>query len=165
MACVIEYPPDFGRAADLKKHIRYVHEGVKNHKCEKCGKAFTKPGELKIHISSVHEGVKNHKCNICGKTFSQAGNLNKHSCVHEKVKNHKCVTCDKAFGMSGSLKRHIRTVHAEMKNQKLRYPTPHPKNDEHTKAPISNEHNIKTEFLDSKINILHSDIEIKEEPI
>ena len=109
--------------------------------------------------------MKNHKCNICGKTFSHAGSLNKHSYVHKKVKNHKCVTCDKAFGMSGSLKRHIRTVHAEIKNQKLRHLTPHPKNDEHTTAPILNEHNIKTEFLDMELNVLHSDIEIKEEPI
>ena len=48
---------NFGRAADLKKHIRYVHEGLKNHKCETCGKAFSQLHHLKGHIRSVHQGT------------------------------------------------------------------------------------------------------------
>ena len=47
----------------LKKHINSVHEGLKNHKCNLCDKAFSQPSDLKFHI---HEGQKNHKCDLCG---------------------------------------------------------------------------------------------------
>ena len=72
---------------------------------------------------------------------------------------------------------HVKTIHERVKhkkaknyesdknNKKFRYLTPHLKNDEHTVVPISNEHNIKTEFVDTELNIVHSDIEIKEEPV
>ena len=47
----------FGENDDLRKHIRSVHEGIKNHVCETCGKAFSENRNLKKHILSVHDGV------------------------------------------------------------------------------------------------------------
>ena len=38
----------------LKRHILQVHEGIKNHKCEFCGKSFVQSGTLNRHIQSVH---------------------------------------------------------------------------------------------------------------
>ena len=39
---------------------------------------FSQGGNMRTHIKSVHEGQKDFKCNYCGKNFSQAGNVRKH---------------------------------------------------------------------------------------
>ena len=70
----------------LKDHINYVHEGVKNSKCEICGKAFRDTGTLKIHMKNVHEGVKNYKCDSCCKSFKGFSGLRYHiKSVHEGI--------------------------------------------------------------------------------
>ena len=50
----------FSEAGTLKKHVKAVHEGVRNHVCNHCEKSFSQAGHLKIHIKAVHEGVKDH---------------------------------------------------------------------------------------------------------
>ena len=59
----------FSRAGDLKKHVEFVHEGVKKHKCDPCNKAFSTAQTLKRHMSSLHKGLKEYECEICGKAF------------------------------------------------------------------------------------------------
>ena len=108
----------FGRARDLKRHIRSIHEGVKNNKCETCGKAFNRLDILNTHILVVHEGLKNHKCEICGKAFGRATDLKKHIVsVHERIKNYKCETCGKSFCQNAHLKYHIKHVHEGVKRR------------------------------------------------
>ena len=58
--------------------MKGVHEGLKSHKCDLCGKAFCDARYLKIHVTTVHEGKKNHKCDLCDKGFTQASSLNSH---------------------------------------------------------------------------------------
>ena len=48
---------------DLEKHIKTVHEGLKNHKCEKCLEEFSYNYQLREHVKSVHEGLKDYKLN------------------------------------------------------------------------------------------------------
>ena len=55
-----------------------IHEGHKDHKCESCGKSFTRAQHLKKHIHTVHEGRKDYKCDSCNKLFSHAHHLKKH---------------------------------------------------------------------------------------
>merc|ERR1712020_605955 len=38
----------------LKTHIKYVHEGIKNHTCDTCGKSFFSKWDMKRHVDSVH---------------------------------------------------------------------------------------------------------------
>ena len=47
-----------------------LHEGLKKHKCEECGKSFSQDIGLKNHIESVHEGLKKYQCNFCDKPLS-----------------------------------------------------------------------------------------------
>ena len=45
---------------------------------QSCGKKFGLLGNLKRHIKVVHEGIKDHQCQFCDKKFSQSGYLKKH---------------------------------------------------------------------------------------
>ena len=40
----------------LKHHIKTVHEGIREHECKICGKAFGKKAALRIHDETVHLG-------------------------------------------------------------------------------------------------------------
>ena len=53
----------------LKTHVRRIHEGIKNHKCAQCDKAFFQYGELKKHVKDIHDGIREFKCEQCGKAF------------------------------------------------------------------------------------------------
>ena len=71
----------------MKSHIKTIHEGQRNYKCDFCGKLFTESGNLKNHIKSIHEEQRNYKCDYCGKSFAQSGHLKKHiKTIHEGQK-------------------------------------------------------------------------------
>ena len=59
-------------------HIREVHEGRRNHKCESCGKAFKNSRGLKRHIDTVHKGLKPYQCSFCNTAYGQSGDLKRH---------------------------------------------------------------------------------------
>ena len=46
--------------------------------CKICGKEFSQKSALERHLIIVHEGQKNHKCDRCPKSFGQAYNLKQH---------------------------------------------------------------------------------------
>ena len=47
--------------ADLKKHMKEVHEKKKLHKCNLCSSTFTRPWSVRLHIKRVHEkGPRNY---------------------------------------------------------------------------------------------------------
>ena len=72
----------------LKRHIDSVHEGLKNHNCETCGKDFNLKSTLRRHIRNVHEGLKNHKCDLCVNAFTCKADLKAHIAnVHEGKNN------------------------------------------------------------------------------
>ena len=51
----------FCQLSNLKTHIKSVHEGLKNHKCDLCDKKFGHSSVLKKHIKGIHEGLKDLK--------------------------------------------------------------------------------------------------------
>ena len=72
--------------ASLKSHIRTVHDGLREFKCEQCGKFFSQPMSLKTHIRTVHEGRKDYICTTCEKSFKHSKNLRKHiAAVHKDL--------------------------------------------------------------------------------
>ena len=44
--------------AENQKNVKAVYEGVKDHKCDFCGKSFSYASNLKTHVKTVHEGMK-----------------------------------------------------------------------------------------------------------
>ena len=48
----------YSQKGNMKAHIESVHDGIKNHQCEICGKSFALNTDLKRHIQKVHEGHK-----------------------------------------------------------------------------------------------------------
>ena len=36
---------------DLKRHIKRIHEGHKDYKCDSCGKSFSVADDLKTHMN------------------------------------------------------------------------------------------------------------------
>ena len=94
--------------------IQCVHEGLKNHVCDLCGKRFGVVSSLLKHKRIQHEGQK-HPCDLCDKSFCEAYHLKIHiSADHEGQKNFKCEFCEKSFGRPKKLRIHIKNAHGKL---------------------------------------------------
>ena len=61
------------------------------HTCNICHKTFGMKSDLNRHVKSVHDKIKDFNCDQCDKAFGQNGNLNRHiMIVHSKIKAFKC---------------------------------------------------------------------------
>ena len=80
--------------------MKSVHEGIKDHQCETCGKTFSRKSSLKRHVESDHQNQKIN-CDQCNKTFSR-----KISLIHHKRDEHQvhlvCKECYESFVNSNS---------------------------------------------------------------
>lgn len=68
-------------------------QGVKEFKCEVCGREFTLQANMKRHML-IHTSVRPYQCHICFKTFVQKQTLKTHMIVHSPVKPFKCKVWD-----------------------------------------------------------------------
>ena len=62
----------------LATHIRTVHQGIKDYKCEFCGNLFKSLDGMNKHIRTVHEGHKDYKCEYCNESRTTGHSLRKH---------------------------------------------------------------------------------------
>ena len=79
------------------------------------GKNFNLLGNLKKHIKAIHQLLKDFKCDSCDKSYSEARDLKRHK-TKDKIhsasrKEFKCESCGKSFSKGGNLKKHVRKGH------------------------------------------------------
>ena len=92
---------------------------VKNFKCEKCEKTFTRNSDLNGHMKSAHKELifQNVKCEICHDSFLNMQNLKVHLKIgHEGQEFFECDLCSVIFWTTNCLEKHIKTVHTEISN-------------------------------------------------
>uniref|UniRef100_A0A803YIF8 C2H2-type domain-containing protein n=1 Tax=Meleagris gallopavo TaxID=9103 RepID=A0A803YIF8_MELGA len=93
-------------------------QGVKEFKCEVCGREFTLQANMKRHML-IHTSVRPYQCHICFKTFVQKQTLKTHMIVKSggtgTVREpFKCPYCSSKFNLKGNLSRHMKVKHGVM---------------------------------------------------
>ena len=104
---------------DMNKHVKAVHAGIKDWKCDKCPYAASQKVNLKSHINAVHDKIKDWTCDKCPYRASQKEHLKNHiTAVHDKIRNFKCDKCSYASSQKQALESHISAVHDKIRDFK-----------------------------------------------
>lgn len=109
-AAAIQNAP--GQSASSSWKIRGRLDGIEKRTCHICRHRFREASALRKHIRSVHEKVRNYACSICNQRFGEKSNMRKHVLArHRDERPHACTDCAKRFHFTDGLARHIRNVH------------------------------------------------------
>ena len=67
---------NFAVKSFLNRHVKTVHQGIKDFQCLICNQSFGCTRDLKSHVKTVHENSKPLTCLIGNLSFLQKENLN-----------------------------------------------------------------------------------------
>ncbi|XP_035790769.1 zinc finger protein 658-like [Anopheles albimanus] len=105
-------PVQMANNANLRAHVRAVHEKVVIKSCEPCGKGFTTENAYKSHMRTHHNIGEQYQCEICLKIFNHASSRLLHfKRIHIAEWKYECQICQKKFKDPNTLKLHGR-VHS-----------------------------------------------------
>jgi hypothetical protein len=104
---------------DLKRHIKSIHDKIKDFKCNKCEYKCSNNNDLKEHTKRIHDKIKDNKCDKCEYTCLKKSHLKQHiKYVHDKVKDFTCKTCNYCCTTNSDMNKHIKQVHDKIKDIK-----------------------------------------------
>ena len=98
----------FSNLVNLKRH-RVRHNNVFIHQCEKCLKKFKTSFERKRHIKLIHDKIKDSKCDICGKSFTLPHSLKLHIKLHAENMV-KLKTANRSISLKDKPKKPIKEI-------------------------------------------------------
>ena len=79
---------NFETLKSKQRHISSIHvKKERNFFCEYCSKAFTRADYLAKHVKVVHDKIRDFSCAYCGKQFSDKYALTVHERIHTKPKD------------------------------------------------------------------------------
>jgi KRAB domain-containing zinc finger protein len=90
----------------LSRHVREVHDRIRNHACDICGRRFANSNARNDH-RRTHTGERPCVCHLCGKAFKTKASLFVHSKFHSDIFPHPCTQCDKRFRRRQQLNIHM----------------------------------------------------------
>lgn len=137
-------PKVFKQTGHLNRHIKGVHDEIKDHKCKQCDYGASTSINLTAHIKIMHSNNQDmFSCELCPKTFNHKSNLKVHiKGVHCRIKDNTCAVCDFSASTSSDVKRHTKFVHLNIKEHacnKCNYSCATKQNLESHKNSIHNE--------------------------
>ena len=78
-------------------------------KCLKCDMKFSQKIILQRHIKAIHDKIKDIECPKCDMKFTDKNNLHNHiKAIHDKIKDIECPKCDFKCSQKCQLQQHIK---------------------------------------------------------
>ncbi|XP_055711525.1 zinc finger protein 62-like [Phlebotomus papatasi] len=107
----------FIRLDRLKMHMK-LHTGEDILSCEFCSFKASCNYQIRRHVRTVHEGVKDYHCAQCNRSFVTTTSLRHHQLTHTGEKPHTCNECGMKFTILSNLRRHMKThLHSKFKSE------------------------------------------------
>jgi hypothetical protein len=104
-------------AGNLKRHIKMIHDKIKDYACDQCEYKCSIIGTLNRHIKMIHLRIQDHLCDQCEFKSSEASNLQTHvKAVHDKIRDHSCDQCEFTCSEASNLRDHVDAVHLQIKD-------------------------------------------------
>ena len=101
----------FSSDANVREHIKNVHNSSKKYFCEHCGKKFSAKPYLKAHLKQHMEPRDMKKCPICDKEVTSR-HLSQHVRSHDSTTwKNQCSICSEKFLTLYKLYEHESIVH------------------------------------------------------
>jgi uncharacterized Zn-finger protein len=107
---------ELSHVSSLRRHIKFMHEGLRPFACEEpgCGKAFKIRLALRIH-SIVHTNECKYKCKYpgCSKIYRNPNSLSAHKRKHDSTYKPRFICnspgCKKVYHSDTAYRMHVRT--------------------------------------------------------